>query len=141
MLYRRALVLTLHPERMRTSLKDWRELNVYLELTMGSEPIERFRILHLDKSNRLIHEDDWSRGTIDEAPVYVREVVYRALELGAAAILIVHNHPTGDLSPSHTDIQLSRSLQEACKAVGITLHDHLIVAATGTSSMRFLSLL
>jgi DNA repair protein RadC len=140
-LYRRALVIALRPEPGRTSIKDWRELNAYFAMTLGAEPIERFHILHLDAHNRLIVDDDWSRGTIDEAPVYVREVLRRALEVGAAALLLVHNHPSGDTSPSRADIDLTRSLQKACKSVGIGVHDHVIVTAMGSASMRALDLI
>lgn len=135
-LYRAALIEVLKPEPARTSVTDSRELIAYLSLVMGSEPVECIRLLHLDARRRLIHEDEWCRGSVDEAPAYIREIIHRALDMGAAGLLIVHNHPSGDPVPSRTDVELTRRLVAAANAVGIAVHDHVVVSNSGYVSIR-----
>lgn len=115
-------------------LSSWDKLTDYLRIGMAQEKTERFRILFLDVRNTLIADEEQQRGTINHTPVYPREVVKRALELGASAIILVHNHPSGNPAPSQADIQMTRTIQDAAKGVNITLHDHIIVAKTGTVS-------
>jgi DNA repair protein RadC len=102
---------------------------------------EQLRILFLDKRNQLIADEVQQTGTVDHAPVYPREVVKRALELSAPAIVLVHNHPSGDPTPSHADIQMTKSIQEIAKPLGIALHDHIIVGKEGHASLKGLRLI
>ena len=102
---------------------------------------EQFRILFLDKKNALIADEVQQKGTVDHAPVYPREVVKRALELAASAIILVHNHPSGDVTPSDADIKMTLKVRDAAKALNITVHDHLIIGRQGHSSFRELGLL
>ncbi|MBX9797816.1 RadC family protein, partial [Sphingomonas sp.] len=108
----------------------------YLRADMAYLDIERVRVLHLNTRNVLIRDDLMSEGSIDEAAVHVREVVKRAMQLGSAAIIIVHNHPGGDPSPSRADIDLTRQIAEAAKRLGITVHDHIIIGRQGHVSLR-----
>ena len=115
-------------------LSSWDQLLDYLRIGMAQEKTERFRILFLDVKNVLIADEEQQRGTVDHTPVYPREVVKRALELSASAIILVHNHPSGNPTPSQADIQMTRTIQEAAKGMNIALHDHIIVAKNGTVS-------
>ena len=115
-------------------LSSWDRLLDYLRIGMAFEKTERFRILFLDVKNNLISDEEQQRGTINHTPVYPREVVKRALELGASAISLVHNHPSGNPTPSEADIQMTKSIRDAAKGVNIALHDHIIVAQSGTVS-------
>jgi len=108
---------------------------------MARSPNEEFRVLFLDRKNVLIAEEVQSSGTIDHTPVYPREIVKRALELGASALILVHNHPSGDPTPSRADIEMTRDVAEAAKALRITVHDHVIVGRSGHSSFKALGLL
>src|SRR3972149_3428688 len=99
----------------------------YCRASMGFEPKEQFRILFLDKRNQIIADEVQQRGTVDHTPVYVREVVKRALELSATAIVLVHNHPSGDPTPSRADIDMTKQIVAAAAAMGIAVHDHIIV--------------
>ena len=103
--------------------------------------MKQFRILFLDNKNRLIADEIQSLGTIDHAPVYVREVVKRALELSASALLLVHNHPSGDPQPSRADIEMTRQIIEAAKPLKVTIHDHIVVGRNGCASFRQLGLM
>lgn len=120
----------------RPVLANWQALLDYLRADMVHHAIERFRVLHLDTRNMLIRDEVMSRGTIDQAAVHVREVIRRALDFGSAAIILVHNHPSGDPSPSRADIDITRAIAEAGKRMGIALHDHLIVGTSGHVSLR-----
>ena len=102
---------------------------------------ERVRVLHLDTKNRLIRDELIAEGSIDQAAVHVREVIRRAIDLGSAALILVHNHPSGDPSPSRQDIALTREIVDAGRPLGISVHDHVIVGASGHSSLRALGLL
>ena len=115
-------------------LSSWESLLAYLRIGMAHEKTERFRILFLDVKNMLIADEEQQRGTINHTPVYPREVVKRALELGASAIILVHNHPSGNPTPSQADIQMTNTIRDAAKGVNIALHDHIIVAKSGTVS-------
>src|ERR1043166_4891287 len=109
-------------------LSSWQKILEYCTAAMAHEPNEQLRLLFLNRRNRLIADEVQQRGTIDHTPVYIREVIKRALELGAGAIIMVHNHPSGDPRPSKDDIAMTRSVADAAKAVGIVLHDHLVIA-------------
>lgn len=117
-------------------LSNWQALVDYLHADMAHHVIERVRVLHLNTRNMLIRDELISEGSIDEAAVHVREVIRRAIDLGSAAIILVHNHPSGDPAPSRADIDLTRQIAEAGKRLGITVHDHLIIGATGHVSLR-----
>jgi DNA repair protein RadC len=108
-------------------LSNWDALIAYLQAAMSRERIEQFRLLFLDTRNRLIADEAQQHGTVDHTPVYPREVVRRALEFNATALILVHNHPSGDPSPSHADIEMTNEIAAAVHALGIALHDHVIV--------------
>ncbi|MBV9583950.1 MAG: DNA repair protein RadC, partial [Alphaproteobacteria bacterium] len=103
--------------------------------------VEEFHLLFLDRKNVLIRHERQQRGTIDHTPVYPREVVKRALELDASALILVHNHPSGDPTPSKADIAVTRDIINAAKPLGVTVHDHLIIGRSGHTSLRDLGLL
>ncbi len=117
-------------------LSNWQALLDYLRADMAHHGVERVRVLHLNTRNMLIRDELMGEGTVDEAPVYVREVIRRAMDLKSAAIILVHNHPSGDPSPSRADIDLTRSVIEAGKKLGIAVHDHVIVGTRGFTSLR-----
>ena len=125
----------------RPVLGNWQALLDYLRADMAHHPVERFRVLHLDTRNHLIRDEAMSEGTIDQAAVYVRQVVKRALDYGSAAIILVHNHPSGDPSPSRADIDITKAIAAAGKPLGIAVHDHLIIGAQGHASLRAQGLL
>jgi DNA repair protein RadC len=120
----------------RPVLSNWQALLDYLTADMAHASIERVRVLHLDSRNRLIRDEVTGEGTIDEAPVYAREVIRRAIQLGSAAIILVHNHPSGDATPSRADIDVTRTIASGLKPLGIALHDHIIIARGGHTSLR-----
>jgi DNA repair protein RadC len=125
----------------KPALSSWQALLDYCTIAMGRAPTEEFRILFLDRKNVLIEEEVHQTGTVDHTPVYPREVVKRALELGAAAIILVHNHPSGDPTPSRADIAMTREVQAAAKALKIDLHDHLVIGGGKYASFKALGLL
>ena len=122
-------------------IANWQALLDYLRADMAFHPVERVRVLHLNTRNMLIRDEVVAQGTIDEAAVHVREILKRAIELGSAAIILVHNHPGGDPSPSRADIELTRSIAASLKTPGIALHDYIIVGAQGHVSLRAQGLL
>ena len=122
-------------------VSSWQALLDYCRAAMGHEKTEAFRIIFLDRKNRLITDEVQQRGTIDHTPVYPREVVKRALELGATALILVHNHPSGDATPSKADIEMTKQIAAAAEPLGIVLHDHLIMTRAEESSFRALGLL
>lgn len=126
--------------RGRTILSSWTEVLDYCRVAMAFAEKEQFRILFLDKKNALIADELQQTGTIDHTPVYPREVVKRALELSATAIILVHNHPSGDPTPSRADIQMTRQIADIAKPLGILVHDHIIVGRDGHSSLKGLKL-
>jgi DNA repair protein RadC len=108
-------------------LGSWQKVLDYCSAAMAHEPLEQFRILFLDRKNTLIADEVQQRGTVDHTPVYPREVVKRALELHASAIILVHNHPSGDPAPSRADIDMTRQIVQAAGALGVTVHDHIVI--------------
>ncbi len=125
----------------RPVLASWDALIGYLRLSMTGHKTERFRILFLDVKNALIADEVQQSGTVSHTPVYPREVVKRALELGASAIIMVHNHPSGDATPSRADVEITNEVRDAAAKLGITLHDHVIVVRSGHTSFKSLGLL
>ena len=124
------------PAARRTVISSWTALVAYVRVALQHEPREQFRVLYLDRKNQLILDEVLNRGTVDHAPVYPREVVRRALEVGASAFIMVHNHPSGDPTPSQQDIDMTREMRRAAAALGIILHDHVIVGREGHKSLR-----
>ena len=122
-------------------LNNWQKIVDYCRAAMTHETKEQFRLLFLDRKNHLIGEEVQQRGTIDHTPVYPREVVQRALELGAGALVLAHNHPSGDPQPSKDDIDMTRAIIDACKPLGIVIHDHIIIGRGEVSSFKALGLL
>jgi DNA repair protein RadC len=122
-------------------LASWQALIDYLRADMGHIAIERVRVLHLNAKNILIRDEVISEGSIDQATVHVREVIRRAIDLGSSAIILVHNHPSGDPAPSRADISLTRDIIDAGKRLNVAVHDHVIIGSTGHSSMRALGLI
>ena len=122
-------------------LGSWSKVIDYCTQAMAFETREQFRILFLDKKNALIADEVQQKGTVDHTPVYPREVVKRALELAAIAIILVHNHPSGDPTPSRADIEMTKTIIDTAKPLGITVHDHLIIGKEGHASLRGLGLL
>ncbi len=127
-----AVSLYLAPVR-REALTSWVALNAYVQRDMAKRTREAFRVLFLDKRNQLIADEVLSEGTVDHAPVYPREVLRRALELDASALILVHNHPSGDPTPSTADIDMTRQIVEAARFLRVAVHDHLIVGRTVAS--------
>ena len=127
--------------RRRPVISSWSALLDYVRVALAHEPREQFRVLFLDKKNQLIADETLGQGTVDHAPVYPREVARRALELSASAVILVHNHPSGDPSPSRADIDMTRQVVEAGRALGIAVHDHLVVGAGGVASFKALGLI
>jgi DNA repair protein RadC len=127
--------------RNRQVIGSWDKLIGYLRTAMGHERTEQFRILFLDTRNQLIADEPQQRGTVNHTAVYPREVVKRALELGASAIIMVHNHPSGDPTPSRADIDMTKEVRDAGKKLGIAVHDHVIIARGGHTSFKTLGLL
>ena len=125
----------------RPVLASWAQVLDYCRAAMGFEAKEQFRILFLDKRNQMIADEVQQEGTVDHTPVYVREVVKRALELSATAIVLVHNHPSGDPTPSRADIEMTKQIVDAAKPLGVVVHDHIIVGKQGHASFRGLGLI
>ena len=127
--------------RNKTVLDSWASVIQYCHAAMAHEPREQFRILFLDKRNTLIADEVQGHGTVDHTPVYPREVVRRALELSATAIILVHNHPSGDPTPSRADIDMTKTIVETARPLGITVHDHIIIGKDGHASLKGLRLM
>jgi len=125
----------------RNLLTSWDKVLDYCRAQVAHEPTERFHLLFLDRKNTLIADEKQQEGTVDHTPVYPREVVKRALELNASAIIMVHNHPSGDTTPSRADIEMTKKVRDAVNAVGIALHDHLVIGRSGHASFKALGLL
>jgi DNA repair protein RadC len=125
----------------RPVLSSWEALGDYLHAAMAHARVEEVRVLFLNAKNMLIANEALWQGSVDEASVHVREVIARAISLGATALIIVHNHPSGDPTPSQQDIRLTRDLVEAGRHMKVTVHDHVIVGANGRTSMRALGLI
>jgi DNA repair protein RadC len=125
----------------RPVISSWTQLIDYCRASMADEQTERFRILYLNRKNMLITDEIQQRGTVDHTPVYPREVIKRALELGATALILVHNHPSGDPTPSRADIEMTHEVRDAADKLGIAVYDHVIVGKGTTSSFKALGLL
>ena len=125
----------------REVLSSWMQVIDYWRSGMAFEEREQFRILFLDKKNALIADEVQQRGTVDHTPVYPREVVKRALELNATAIILVHNHPSGDPTPSRADIDMTRTIIETAKPLGVAVHDHIVIGRKGHASTKGLQLI
>jgi len=125
----------------RPVLSSWSNVIDYCRTTMAFADKEQFRVLFLDKRNRLIADEVQQVGTIDHTPVYPREVVKRALELSATALILVHNHPSGDPTPSQADIQMTQTIIDVARPLGIAVHDHIIVGKDGHASFKSLRLI
>ncbi len=125
----------------RDPLSSWSAVLDYCRSAQAFADVEQFRILFLDKRNQLIADEVQQKGTVDHTPVYPREVVKRALELSATAVVLVHNHPSGDPTPSRADIQMTQTIADIAKPLGIAVHDHIIVGKDGHVSMKGLKLI
>ena len=126
--------------RKRRVLDSWSAVLEYCRAAMSFEEREQFRLLFLDKRNALIADELQGRGTVDHVPVYPREVVRRALELSATALILVHNHPSGDPTPSAADVRMTRDIAEAARPLGIAVHDHIIIGRDGHASLKGMKL-
>jgi DNA repair protein RadC len=127
--------------KKRTVLSSWSAVLDYCRTTMAFADKEQFRVLFLDKRNQVIADEVQQTGTVDHTPVYPREVIKRALELSATALILVHNHPSGDPTPSRADIQMTQAIVEIAKPLGISVHDHIIVGKDGHTSLKGLKLI
>jgi len=127
--------------RTRPVLTNWQALMAYLQTAMAYEQVEQFRVLFLDRKNNLIADEVQQRGTVNHTPVYPREVMKRALILNASALIVVHNHPSGDPKPSRDDIETTRELKAAANALEVELHDHVVIGHGKHASFRSLGLL
>lgn len=125
----------------RTVISSWSALLDYLRAALQHASTEEFRVLYLDKKNRLVSDEFAARGTVDHAPVYPREIVKQAIALDASALILVHNHPSGDPTPSQADIEMTRRIKEAAKPFDIVVHDHIVVGRERTASFKALGLL
>ena len=126
--------------RKRTVISSWTALLAYARVAMANAPREQFRVMFLDKKNQLIADEVMNEGTVDHAPVYPREVMRRALELSASAVILAHNHPSGDPTPSGADVDMTRQVVEAGRPLRITVHDHIVVGRDGVASLKALGL-
>jgi len=136
-----ALRLAREEVMARPVIGSWERLLAYCRMAMAHSKTEQFRLLFLDRKNALIADELQQRGTVDHTPVYTREVVKRALDLGASAIIMVHNHPSGDPTPSKADILMTREVRDAAEKLGIVLHDHVIIGRGEHASFKALGLL
>jgi len=125
----------------RQVLSSWSAVLDYCRTAMAHESREQFRILFLDKKNVLIADEVQQRGTVDHTPVYPREIVRRALELSATAVILVHNHPSGDPTPSDADVRMTRTIVDAARPLGIAVHDHVVIGRSGHTSFRTMGLI
>lgn len=129
------------PVMRRTVISSWSALTAYVRVALAHEAREQFRVLFLDTKNQLIRDEVMNQGTVDHAPVYPREIMRRALELSAKAVILVHNHPSGDPTPSRADVEMTRLIVEAGKPLQIAVHDHLVVGRDGVESFKARGLL
>ena len=127
--------------KARTLLSSWNDVIDYCRTSMAFADKEQFRVLFLDKRNQLISDEVQQTGTVDHTPVYPREVIKRALELSATAVILVHNHPSGDPTPSQADIQMTRAIVDIATPLGIAVHDHIIVGKNGHASLKGMRLI
>jgi DNA repair protein RadC len=133
---------TLHDQIVeRPVIANWKTLLDYCRATLAHQMTEQFHVLFLDNNNSLIADENQQKGTVNHVPIYPREVIKRALELNASAVILVHNHPSGDPTPSPADIEMTEEVCEAGRKLGISVHDHLIISRTGHSSFKSMGLL
>jgi DNA repair protein RadC len=125
----------------RPVISSWSALLSYVRVALAHETREQFRVLFLDKKNQLILDETMNQGTVDHAPVYPREIMRRALELSSSAVILVHNHPSGDPTPSPADIDMTKKVIEAGKPLNVAVHDHLVVGRSGVASFKTLGLI
>ena len=125
----------------RDALSSWHAVAAYCTSRMAGQTTEQFRVLFLDRKNKLLRDEVQNKGTVDHTPVYPREVIKRALELGASAMILVHNHPSGDPTPSSSDVEMTKQIVDAAKPFDITVHDHLIIGRGDHKSLRQLGLM
>ena len=125
----------------RSVISSWTALLAYVRTALANQPREEFRVLFLDRRNQLLRDELAAEGTVDHAPVYPREIMRRALELSASAVILVHNHPSGDPTPSAADIEMTRQVVDAGRALKIAVHDHLVVGSGGVASFKALGLI
>lgn len=139
----RAAALKLGQESLlgRPVLSSWSALLNYCRSAMQFEGKEQFRVLFLDRKNRLIADEVMGKGTVDRAPVYPREIIKRALDLNSTALILAHNHPSGDPAPSRSDIDITKKIVEAASTIGISVHDHLIIGRNNIASFKTLGLM
>jgi len=136
-----ALRLLQAPVIEKPVLASWQALLDYLRADMAHLQVERVRVLHLNSRNMLIRDDHIGDGSVDQAAIYVREIIRRAIDLGSTALILVHNHPSGAPQPSQQDIAITRQISEAGKRMGISVHDHIIIGSEGHVSMRAMGLI
>ena len=141
LLHELAVRLTREEACRRPVITSWGALLAYVRVSLAHQPREQFRALFLDRRNHLLRDELTAEGTVDHAPVYPREVVRRALELSASALILVHNHPSGDPTPSRADIEMTRKIVDAARLFSIQVHDHLVVGREGTASFKSLGLI
>jgi len=127
--------------KRRPALSSWSAVLDYCRTAQAFAEVEEFRVIFLDKRNQLIADEVQQRGTVDHTPVYPREVVKRALELSATAVVLVHNHPSGDPTPSRADVQMTQAIVDIAKPLGIAVHDHIIVGKDGHASLKGMKLI
>jgi DNA repair protein RadC len=127
--------------KKRPVISSWSALLAYVKVALAHEAREQFRVLFLDKKNQLIADEAMNQGTVDHAPVYPREVMRKALELSASAVILVHNHPSGDPTPSPADVDITRQVIEAGRSLRVAVHDHLVVGRDGVASFKALGLI
>ena len=125
----------------RPVISSWSALLSYVRVTLAEERREQFRVIFLDRKNQLMSDEMMGQGTVDQAPVYPREIIRRALELSSSSLILVHNHPSGDPTPSQADITITREIIEAARPLKITIHDHLVVGRHGVASFKALGLI
>ncbi|MGD9809704.1 MAG: DNA repair protein RadC [Sphingobium sp.] len=135
-----ALRLLRAPVAQQPILSNWQALLDYLRADMAYLKVERVRVLHLNARNMLIRDDHMADGSVDQAAIYAREVIRRAIDLGSSSVILVHNHPSGSPQPSRQDIEVTRQIIEAGKQLGIAVHDHIIIGGEGFASMRSMGL-
>ena len=136
-----ALRMTRQEIMNKPVLSTWQRLLDYCQGVMANEATKQFRLLFLDRKNTLIADEVQQRGTVDHTPVYPREVIKRALDLGASAIILVHNHPSGDPTPSRADIEMTKEIVTAAKAMGLQVHDHLVIGKGKHASFKSLGII
>ena len=141
LLHEAALRIGRQPITKRPVISSSSALAAYVRLAIAHEPREQFRVMFLDKKNQLLADEVMNEGTVDHAPVYPREVVRRALELSASSLILVHNHPSGDPTPSAADVEMTRQVIDAAKSLRISVHDHLVVGREGVASLKGLGLI